>query len=141
MVAGQDHYIIGIIALNKVDVLINRVSCALVPVGLAAALIRRQDAHTGVHTVEIPRLAAAYVLVEQQGLVLGKDAHALNAGIHTVRERKVDNTVFATIWNSGFCQVFREHAQPAALAACKEHGDDFLFWHHNEIPPWLHISL
>ena len=43
---------------------------ALVPVGPAAALIRRQDVYPRVHPIQVPRLAGTDIIVELQRLIL-----------------------------------------------------------------------
>ena len=83
--------------------------------------------HTCVHTVQIPWLAVADVLVEDQWLILCQNADCLDTGIDAVGKREVNNSVFAAEWNSWFCQVSCQNAKTAALSACKQHGNDFLF--------------
>ena len=48
VVAGQDQYIFGIIFVNEVDILIDGVGRALVPLGVFALGIGRQDLYAAV---------------------------------------------------------------------------------------------
>ena len=79
VVARKNDDIVGIIALDVVDVLINGVSGARVPVRALDRLIGAEAVNARVHTVEIPRLTVADVLIEDQGLVLGENTNRLNA--------------------------------------------------------------
>ena len=74
----------GIITINEGNVLIDGVGGALVPVRSARLLIRRQNMDAAVQAVQIPGLAIADVLVEHKRLILGQDAHRINAGIDAV---------------------------------------------------------
>ncbi len=127
MVAGEDQHIVGIIPVDKGDVLGDGVGGALVPVGLLALLIGREHVHAAVHAVQVPGLAGADVLVELQGLILGEHAHRLDAGIDAVGEGEIYDAVFPPEGHCGLGDVLCKHAQPAALAARKQHGYDLLF--------------
>ena len=84
MVAGEHHHIIRVIPLDKGDILGDGIGSALIPVGLFPLFIGREHMYAGVHAVQIPRLPAADVFIQLQGLVLGKHAYRLNAGIDAV---------------------------------------------------------
>ena len=130
MITRKDHHIVRVIPFNKGNILINRVCRTLVPIGLAPALIRRQHMNTGVHAVKIPGLAAAYVIIQYQWLVLSQHSDCFNSRIDTVGEREIDDTVFSAIRHRRLCQIFGQHPQAAALPAGQQHGDNFLFWQH-----------
>ena len=63
VVAGENQHIVGIIAGNKGDILINGVGRTFVPVGSFAAGVGGQDADAAVGAVQVPGLAIADVLV------------------------------------------------------------------------------
>ena len=84
MISGQNDHIIGIIPFDKIDILIDCVCRAFIPIGLAAALIRGQDTYASIHTVQVPRLTAANVLIQQKRLILCKYTYTFNTGIDTV---------------------------------------------------------
>ena len=92
LVAGQDDDILGVIAVNEGQVLIDGVGRALVPVRAGSLLVRRQNVNTAVQAVKVPGLAVADVLVQDEGLILGQDAHRVNVRIDTVGQREVDDT-------------------------------------------------
>ena len=81
MVAGQDDHVFGPVGLDDVDVLVDRVGGALVPLGLGDALARRQDveALVALRAEEVP--AALQVADQAVRLVLGGDADAADAGV------------------------------------------------------------
>ena len=70
MVAGQDKYIIRIVAVDKAQVLIYRICRALVPLSAALCLIRREYGHSALRTVKIPWAAVTYVFVQHERLIL-----------------------------------------------------------------------
>jgi hypothetical protein len=92
MVAGQNQDVPRLLLLDRVDVLINGVGGALVPV-LVDPLLRRQDVHVLAHfgTQEAP--TETEVAIERAGLVLREDEHAAEAGIDAVGECEVDDPV------------------------------------------------
>ena len=51
--------------------------------------------NTAVQAVKVPRLAVADVLVQNEGLILGQDAHRVNVRIDTVGQREVDDTILS----------------------------------------------
>ena len=127
MVAGQDQHVIRVIALDKGDVLIDRVGCALVPFGILALGIGRQDLHAAVRGVQTPRLAVADVLIELQRLILRQDADRIDLGVYAVGKREIDNAVLAAERDGRLGRVFRQNHQTAALTTCQEHGDTTFF--------------
>ena len=104
VVAGQDEDVVGVVQGDKADVLIDGVGGTLVPGALVALLhIGGQDVDTAVGAVQIPGLAVADVTVELQRLVLGEDAHGINAGVDAVTQGEVDDAVLAPEGDGGFC--------------------------------------
>ena len=130
VVAGQNQHVLGIVTLDEVDVLIDGVGRALIPIGALIALVGGQDVHAGVHTVQIPRRTGADVAVQLQGLVLGEHTHRLDAGVDTVGQGEVDDAVFAAVGNCRFGNLAGQRVQTAALAASEQHGDTFLLTKH-----------
>ena len=128
MVAGQNHHILRVEAVDEVNVLIDGVGGALVPaLLLVMPLVGGQHLSTGVGLVQVPGLAVADVFIQLQRLILGEDAHGVNAGIDAVGQRKVNNAVFAAEGNGRLGGFFRQHIQSAALAAGQKHGNTAFF--------------
>ena len=127
VVAGEDDDIVRIIALDEGDVLIDRVRGALVPLGFLTLGIGRQDLHAAVAAVQAPRLAVADVLIELERLILRQHADGVNAGIHAVGERKIDDAILTAERDRRLCRVLRQHHQAAPLPARQQHRDAVLF--------------
>ena len=72
MVTGEDDHIIGVIAVDKIDILVNSIGSTLVPAALLVVpLIGGQDLGAAVGLVEAPGLTVADVFIQLQGLILG----------------------------------------------------------------------
>ena len=91
VVAGEDHHELRAVVGDDVEVLVDRVGGALVPLGLADALAGGQDveALVALGAEEVP--AALQVADQGMRLVLGGDADAADAGVQRVRQREVDD--------------------------------------------------
>ena len=70
MVARKDKDVFRIIALDKIDVLINCVGRSLIPICAACVLIRGKDVNAARLTVEIPVLSASNVVGKFKRLIL-----------------------------------------------------------------------
>ena len=116
-----------IVALDELDVLVDGVGGALVPLGLLGARVGRQHLHAAVGAVQTPGLAVADVLVQLQGLVLGQNAHGVNAGVDAVGQGEVDDPVLPAEGNGRLGGVLRQDVQTGALATGQQHGDTALF--------------
>ena len=130
VVAGEDYDIIGVIAVYKTDVLIDRVSGTGIPVGAFLGLVGLQAGDAGVDAVQIPRLTVTDIFVEFERLILGQNAYRLDAGVDTVRQGKVDDSVFTSERNSGLRDLLGQNAEARALTACKQHSHYFFFRYH-----------
>ena len=77
--------------------------------------------------VQTPGLTVADVLIELQGLILGQDTYGIDAGVDTVAQRKINNTVLSAEGYSRLCGLLRQNLQTAALAAGQEHCNRAFF--------------
>jgi hypothetical protein len=84
MVTGKDEHVVGVILLDEIDVLVNCVCCALIPIRRLASLVRRKNGKSTSHTVKIPRCTVANVFVKCEGLILGKNTYCVNTGVNAV---------------------------------------------------------
>ena len=112
----------GPIALDDVDVLIDRVGRAEIPHGLGHALRGRQDveALVALGPEEVP--AALQVADQAVGLVLRRDRDAADAGIERVRQREVDDARLAAEIDGGLGAPVGQLHQAAAAAAGEHIG-------------------
>jgi hypothetical protein len=118
VVAGEDDDVFGLLGADRIDVLVDRVGGAHVPVG-AGALHGRHDLK------ELAQLlrhdagpAFADMAIEAERLVLGHDEDLAQAGVDAVGERDVDDAVMAAKWHGGLGAVAREGEKPFSGAAC-----------------------
>ena len=131
VVTRKNENILCIIAVDKLQILINGIGSAAVPVSAVLTLIGGEDLHAAVSAVEIPRQTVADVLIEYQGLILRQNADGIDAGIDTVGKGEIDDAVFAAEGYGGLCGFGGQHVKSASLAACKQHGDAFFLSEHD----------
>ena len=74
-----------------------------------------------VDAVEIPRTPVPDIIVELQRLILRQHADRVDAGIDAVAQRKVDDSILASVGDGGLGDMLRQRIQPGALAARKQH--------------------
>ena len=135
MVAGQDNYILGIVAVDEADILVDSISCAGIPCLACCGLVRRQYVYAPVSAVKPPGLTVAYVFVEHQRLILRQHAYGVNTGIYAVGEREVDYSVLASVGNCRLCHLLRQRIQTASLTTGKQHGNALFFNVIHIFPP------
>ena len=122
VVAGEDDHELGLVVGDDVEVLVDRVGGALVPLGLGDALAGGQDveALVALGAEEVP--AALQVADQAVRLVLGGDADAADAGVQRVRQREVDDPGLAAEVDRGLGAAVGQLLQPAAAAAGQHVG-------------------
>lgn len=84
MVARKNENVFGVVSVDKVNVLINGICCALVPFGTRYLLIGGENVNAAVGTVEVPGLSVSDVVVQFKRLILGQNTDGIDAGIHAV---------------------------------------------------------
>ena len=110
----------GRVALDDVDVLIDRVGGAEIPHGLGDALAGRQDveALVALGAEEVP--AALQVADQAVRLVLRRHRDAADAGVERVGQREIDDARLAAEIDGGLGAPVGQLHQPAAAPA-REH--------------------
>ena len=131
VVAREDQHIFRIDDVDEVEVLIDGVRRALIPVGAFFARIGRQDEYAAALLVEIPGTARAEVVVQLQRTVLREDADLVDARIGAVAQRKVDDAILAAERHSGLRDFLRQGAQTASLSSRQDHCKILCFSHKN----------
>ena len=139
MVTGQNQHVVRIITVDEIQILIDRIGGTLIPVCAVASLIRRQNAYTAGHAVQIPGLTVADILIQNKRLILGQNTHGINTGIHAVGHRKIDDTVFAAKLDCRLCRFLRQRVQTGSLAAGQEHSHAlFLLVHFRHLVSFIY---
>ena len=133
VVAGEDQHVVRVVAVDEVEVLVDGVGRALVPVRAGLGLIGGQHHDAALPAVQVPGLSVADILVQLKGLILGQNAHGVDAGVDAVGQRKVDDAVLPAEADGRFRGLFSQRVEPAALTARQKHGDTFLFLIHIDL--------
>ena len=131
VVAGEDEDVVGLLAADRIDVLVDGVGGALIPVLRDAHLGRQNFDEIAVAHQRGP--AAADVAVEAERFVLGEDEDAAQVAIEAVREGEVDDAIDAAERDGGLGAVARERPEPLALAAGQENTDRVAHQGHDAV--------
>ena len=116
VIAGQDDDVPRALARDRVQVLVDGVRRALVPV-LADALLRRQDLDELAELLRDDVPAHADVAVERQRLVLRRDEDAAQPGVDAVAQGEVDDPVRPAEVDRRLGAILRQRIQALAGAA------------------------
>jgi hypothetical protein len=123
VIAADDQHVLGALALQGVDVLVDGVGGAQVPVGPPGALLRRGGAHVLAELGVEDAPAALDVLDERTRLVLHQHVHAPESRVQTVGQREVDDAVGTAEGHRGLGAVAGQGIEALALAAGQQHDD------------------
>ena len=102
VVAGKDDHVLRLLAADGVDVLVDGVGGAHVPVGAGALHGRHELEELAEFLRHDAGPAFADVPVERERLVLGENEDPAQAGVDAVGERDIDDAVVAAEWNCRF---------------------------------------
>ena len=116
----QDDHVLGLLAADRVDVLIDRVGGAHVPVGAGALHGRQQLKELAQLLGHDAGPAFADVPVERKRLVLGQDEDSAQAGVDAVGEGDVDDAVVAAKRHRRFGAIAGEREEPFSGSARKQ---------------------
>ena len=126
VVAGENDDVFRPFLLDGVDVLIDGVGGALVPV-LVDALLRGHDLdELAQFAAEIALPAEVDVPIEAHRLVLGEDEVLSHAAIEAIREGEVDDPVSPPEWYSRFGSIAGKGVKPQPLSSRKNDGQNIL---------------
>ena len=123
MVTGQHQDVFRVVPAQDVDVLVDRVGGAPVPIGFVHALLRRQqvDEFVGFAAHEIP--AALQVPQQRMRLVLRDHVDAADPGVDAVGEREIDDAELAAEMDGRLGPAVGQVLQPRAAPAGQNQGD------------------
>ena len=98
MVAGEDKEILGIVAVDEIDVLGNsiRSSAENFQTGISF-LTRSQDENAAVLCVKAPKAALCNITVQEYRFILCQNADNIDAAVGAVTEGEIDDAVFSTV--------------------------------------------
>ncbi len=118
----QHHDVLGTVVTDDVDVLVDGICGAAIPVHLVHPLLGGQQVDELVHLVAQERPARLQVAQQAVGLVLGHHTHPADAGVDAVGEHEVDDTEFAAKVDGGLGAVIGQLLQAAAPSPCEHQG-------------------
>jgi hypothetical protein len=117
VISGKNHYVLRLLRTDRVDVLINGVGGALIPL-VADPLHGREDFN------ELPDLAPEYVpalpdmAVERERLVLSEDVDAPEIGVEAVGKSDIDDPIYAPEGHCGLGAIPSEGIKSLAGTSC-----------------------
>ena len=123
LLLGEHQHQIGMVQLDQIEVLVDRIGRTLIPT-LVDPLLRRHDVGKLAQlAAEIPLPAHVDVPVETHRLVLGQHEDLAQPTIQAVGEGKVDDPISAAKRHRRLGPVSRERIQSRALAPGQDHRD------------------
>ncbi len=122
VVARQHDQMAGRLPFDRVEVLVDRIGCPLVPV-LADALLRMEDLDELAELVGDNTPAEAQVTGQRERLVLEGDEDLAQPRVDAVAQREIDDAVRPPEVDGGLGALFRQRVEPLANPAREDHND------------------
>ena len=117
MVARQHDHVFGLFAFDGVDVLVNRVSSALVPVVVDPLLGWYDVDEFSQFAAEVIAPSQMDVTIQRLCFVLSQQQQTPHITVQTIAKYKVDDAVQSAKGNGRFGTVACERFQPRAATA------------------------
>ena len=136
VVARQHDDVRRMMVADDVDVLVDRVRGATIPVLLVDPLLRRQELDELVHLPAEEAPALLQVTQQAVRLVLGDDTDPADAGVETVRQREVDDPELAAEIHGRLCAP-RGKVLESRSAPAREHQRDGATWQLRSSDPFV----
>ena len=95
VVSGENQDVIRMIRVDVLDVLVDCIGRAGIPVTAFCTLIGREQRHAADRAIQIPRDTDSDMCIETERLVLGQYAHRIHTGIDTIAQRKINDAIFS----------------------------------------------
>ncbi len=121
VVAGENDGVVGTLAADGIDILVNGVRGAEIPTG-GDAHLRRQDFDEVAESHQ-RRPPQTNMAVQAERLVLRENENAAQVAIDAIGQRDVDDAVNAAERDGGFGAVAGERPKPLPLAAGQKDTD------------------
>src|SRR5262249_22686877 len=132
LIARKDQDVVDPRPLNRSQVLPHGVCRSLVPLLPFERLLGREDFYeAAAEQVELVRLID--VPVKTDRVELREDVDAIEPAVEAVRDRDVDEAVFAGQWHGGLGPQLRERVEPGPFASAEDERDDVA--HDVEVNP------
>ncbi len=131
VIASKDDDVLGAFLFERVDVLINGVGGALVPLFVDALLGRDDVDELAQLAAEQMAPAGVDVAVEAHRFVLREHQHLADAAVDAIGKREVDDAIGAAERDGRLSPIAGERFEPRAFSACE---DDCEYVFHRELP-------
>ena len=115
VVPGQDQHVLGMLTLDRVNVLVNGVAGPLVPVFVDPLLRRHHVEELAEFALKIFLPAETHVTVQTGRFVLGEHQDAPDPAVQHVGKGKIDDPVRSGKRNGGFRPIPGEGFQPRSF--------------------------
>ena len=146
MIPGQDDEVAGVLAEDRIEVLIHGVRGVLIPV-FADSLLWQENLDELARLFGDDTPAHPDVPVQGQRLVLGRNEHAAQPGVDAVAQNEIDDAVRSAEVDGRFGAILCEGVKPLARAtgeddgeAVVEEGGHGLTQGNDSMPPGLRPS-
>ncbi len=124
VIGPEDHHVMRISLLNQIDVLINSVGGALIPVFARRPHLRRHG--NDEILPEQPAYFPSLAQMLQQGLAFELDQHInrIHAGVEEITEDEIHDAVTAAERDCGLGSFLREGIEPRSFSASQHERQD-----------------
>ena len=117
MVTGKDENIVVAGLHNEVQVLVDRVGGALVPVRLPVPSIWLEYVNAALLPVQVPGFANADMLVQRVGAILCQHSDISDAGVDAIAQGEINDAILAGERNRRLGTLLGEETQSLSLAS------------------------
>ena len=122
VVAGKDQHVLGLLGADGINILVNGVGGALIPL-VTDALHRREDFDEFSHFAAQDVPAFADVAVQRQRFVLRENVDAAQIGVQAIGKRDVDDAVNAAEGDGRLGPVASERIEALSSPARKKNSE------------------
>jgi hypothetical protein len=96
VVTGQDEYIVIASFHDEIQILVNGISRALIPIRLLASYIGLEQVNATLLPIQVPGFANTYVIVQRVGTILRQNCNIGDTRIDAITQGKINDTIFAS---------------------------------------------
>ena len=111
MISGKDQHIIRIVVLHVFQILEYGICSSSVPFTVVASLIWWKDCYTTNISVQVPRYTNSNMCIQFKRLILCQYTYCIDAGIDTVAQREIYDSVFSPEGDCRFSHLGCQNTQ------------------------------
>jgi hypothetical protein len=118
MISGKDQDGVSAVIVQMMKALPDGVGGALKPVWTFGGYLGREDLNETVGEAA-EAIGSRNMSIQRSGVVLSKDEYSMHVGVDAVRDRDVNEAVFAAERHRRFCAALCERVKPLTRPASK----------------------